>query len=129
MRGQSVGESQVEIRWNGVRGEVLATVKAQAALFAVPVKIPAVEPGIYSMTVVTPDSGINRTAIEVTGAASSPSATPAKLWPTLASAPSATAPGSAGVSPVGVALLSVGLVGLASGSVAAAARRRRAVAR
>lgn len=120
----------VEIRWNGVRGEVLATATAGSdGTFSVPVRVPDVAPGVYSLTLVAPGVGVGRTAFEVTGSAASAPAGPAvRLWPSASDAAPATAPASNGTSTAGVALLSVGLVGLAAGTTVAVTRRRRVLA-
>ena len=121
--------SPVEIRWNGTRGQVLGVARAGAdGSFSVPVQVPDVAPGVYAMTLVSTDAGVGRSAFEVTVAAGLVPASPgANLWSSVAdqaSAPVADGPPGA----AGVALLALGLVGLAAGSTVAVAGRRRAVA-
>lgn len=129
VRGQAVrSASPVEIRWNGVKGDLLATtIPAGGGMFSVPVRIPDVAPGIYSMVAVTVDDGVARIAFEATAPAgtTAAAAAPAQLWPSLDAAPS-SAPASSGPNAFGVALLGIGLVGLFAGSTVAVARRRRA---
>lgn len=116
----------VEIRWNGVGGPVLASVTPVGGFLSVPVRVPDVAPGIYSLTLVTRDAGVARAAFEVTGGPGSAPAAPSSvaLWPTSAAGDLLTAPVSSAPAPVGVVLLSVGLVGLFAGSTVALLRRR-----
>lgn len=131
VEGREVGSpAPVEIRWNGVKGEVLATVTAGSnGAFSVPVKVPDVAPGIYSLTLVAPGVGAGRMAFEVTGSAATATAAPAaRLWPTGTDGVIEATPASNGTATAGVALLSVGLVGLAAGTTVAVTRRRRVAA-
>ncbi|MEX2289754.1 MAG: hypothetical protein WD794_05435 [Mycobacteriales bacterium] len=117
----------VEIRWNGVGGELLAVSRVGGdGMLSVPVRIPDVSPGIYSLTLVTSDVGVARTAVEVTAPGGSLPVAAPQLWPTsLAAQPLDAASASNGVSSLGVALLGVGLVGLFAGTTVAVARTRR----
>jgi len=125
VEGRSVrSAAPVEIRWNGVGGPVLASVTPVGGFLSVPVRVPDVAPGIYSLTLVTRDAGVARAAFEVTGGpGSAPAPSSVALWPTSAGGDLLTAPVSA-PAPVGVVLLSVGLVGLFAGSTVALLRRR-----
>lgn len=130
VKGQVERYGPVEIRWNGVGGELLATAfPGKDGLFSVPVQVPDVAPGIYSITVATQNAGVGRTALEVTAAAGGalPSSTE-QLWPSVSSQLFEAEPSSTGVSPVGVGLLGAGLVGLFGASAVAVARTRRVLA-
>lgn len=123
------GTAAVEIRWNGVKGDLLATAPLAGGRFSVPVQIPDIAPGLYSLTLVTADAGVGRTAFEVTGAAAAaPAAAPAQLWPSAGNAPSGSEATSWTPATIGVGLLAVGLIGLFAGSAVAVTRRRRVVA-
>lgn len=116
----------VEIRWNGVKGSVLATALPVNGALSVPVQIPSTTPpGVYGITVVAAEREVGRTALEVgqpnllrTPEASTP-------WSSGASRPSAAAPAPSGVRSLGVVLLAVGMTGLFAASTVAVARRRR----
>lgn len=133
VRGQSItSRAPVEIRWNGVTGDVLATAApGPDASLSVPVRIPDVSPGVYSLMLVTVDGGVARTAFEVTAAAGSAHASPVSvqtaLWPTVDGAPAASSEGAAPLT-IGLTMLATGLVGLFAGSALLVARRRRVVA-
>lgn len=125
VQGKAVrSDAPIDIRWNGVGGQRLAVATAASGDFSVPVKIPAVSPGVYSLSVVAADGRVGRTAFEVTALPGSAPAAPAPLWLSNAERPATTSPGST-VNPAGVALLAVGLVGLFAGSAVAVTRRRR----
>lgn len=119
--------SSVEIRWNGVKGKVLATATPTNGAFSVPVQVPEVPPGIYSLMLVTTDAGVGRTSIEVAAPASSPSqrVAGAQVWPTAAEAGAAARSTSPGPGAVGVGLLAVGLAGMVGVSTLAVVLRRR----
>lgn len=123
-----VTESPVEIRWDGVGGQVLAEATPVDGALSVPVQVPDVAPGVYSLMLVTENAGVGRTAFEVTGAAGDAPApvSAAQLWPSP-TVGLVTANPAAGPSLAGVALLAVGLVGLFAGSAVAVTRRRRAL--
>lgn len=128
VQGRSVrSDAPVDIRWNGVGGQRLATATPASGAFSVPVQIPAVSPGVYSLTAVTADGRVGRTAFEVTSVPGSAPAAPAPLWPSVAERSATTSPGG-GVNQAGVALLALGLVGLFAGSTVAVSRRRRVLA-
>lgn len=125
VEGRSVtSPSPVEIRWNGVRGQVLAAATPVAGALSVPVQIPDVPPGVYSLSLVTAQ-GVGRTAFEVTGQPRSETAAASRVWPTVGDRGLAAAPSAAGPNVFGVGLLAVGLAGLFAGSTVAVARRRR----
>lgn len=129
VEGKAVSSREpVQIRWNSTKGKVLATTVATNGAFSVPVTIPEVPNGVYSLMLVTADAGVGRTALEVTGApgVAAPAATSAQLWPEAVTVKANPAPGP-GPGQMGVALLAVGLVGLFAGSVVAVTHRRRAV--
>jgi len=129
VRGESIAtRSPVEIRWNGVGGRVLAEATADNGAFSVPVEIPQAAPGIYSLTIVTADGGVGRTALEVMGEEPSSPAPALQVWPSLATTPDVAAPDSRVPGAIGMALLAVGLVGLVAGSAFAVIRRRPAPA-
>lgn len=132
VEGRAVSSrSPVEIRWNGVTGKVLATATPTNGAFSVPVQVPDVSPGIYSLMLVTTDAGVGRTSIEVAALAGVPSqrVAAAQVWPTAAEARAAGASTFPGPAAVGVALLAVGLAGLFGASTFAVVRRRREPAR
>lgn len=129
--GQSTTPGTVEIRWNGLRGPVLATASADKGEhgtgFDTTVAIPDVAPGVYYLVLAAGDHGVGRAAIEVTGApgtSPTPAATTAALWEPLAG--DAALSSSGGSAKAGVALLAVGLVALMVGVGVAGVRRRRA---
>lgn len=127
VHGQAVdSRSPVDIRWNGVKGPLLATATPTNNAFSVPVKIPDVPAGIYSLLLVSA-GGVGRTSVEVTGGASAaPEGGNTALWPTVVDVPASGSSG--GPSSLGVGLLAVGLVGLSAGSAVAVTRRRRVLA-
>lgn len=116
----------VEIRWNGAKGDVLATATAANGSFSVPVKILAVPEGVYSLMLVTADAGVGRAAIQATGAPSAThqAQTAPRLWPTGSGDPSGLRSASRG----GPSLLAVGLIGPFAVSTVAVIRRRRVLA-
>lgn len=122
------GKAPVEIRWSGVKGELLAVATPERNSISGPVRVPDVPPGVYSLMLVAPD-GVARAALGVVGArsAAAPAAT-AQLWPRLTSSSGPSTVGPGGASPLGVALLGFGLVGLLAGSTVALVGRRRAPA-
>ncbi len=128
VEGRAVSSgSPVEIRWNGVKGDVLATATPMNYAFSVPVKIPDVPAGIYSLLLVTADAGVGRTSVEVTGPAGvEPRRVTTGLWPTTSDAPRRASEGGPGA--LGVGMLALGLVGLSAGSAVAVTRRRRVLA-
>ncbi|MGH2772824.1 MAG: hypothetical protein ACRDIU_06780 [Actinomycetota bacterium] len=141
VKGQAQTErSTVEIRWNGVNGPLLATVGPndvdQNGYFSVPITVPEVAPGVYSVVATGPDYLVSRAAVEVVAAAGSVSpggTTSADLWsgmspgvsvPEVSSAPPAAA--GAGAPGVGIALLAAGLLGTAAAGALALGRPSRA---
>lgn len=126
---------QLEIRWNGVRGDRLAEVAADdTGRFSARVTVPEVAPGVYYFVAVSEDAGIARSAFEVTSSSAAADAAPAPpgvvptdMW---APRPRAEAPvesrSSTGGLAVGMGLLSAGIVVLTAGSGVAVMRRRRA---
>lgn len=122
-------QGQVEVRWNGVSGALLAVATPAQGEISVPVQVPDVAPGVYSLMLVT-DSGVGRTPFEVTGSASNAPAavSSAQLWPGATDGLVAAEPVSGGPGMIGVGLLAVGLVGLVGGSAVAVTQRRRVLA-
>lgn len=115
----------VEIRWNGVKGSVLASGMPVNGQLSVPIQIPTMTPpGVYALTLVAATGEVGRTALEVgaPGLVRTPDASP---WSSEGRSP-ATTPASSGAGSLGVGLLAVGLVGLFAASTVAVARRRRA---
>lgn len=115
----------VEIRWNGVRGNVMAAATPANGAFSVPVQIPDVAPGVYALTMITANAGIGRTAVEVTSPGRTPGLSAARPGASASSRSLAPEPASNGVGSSGVVLLAVGLVGLFAGSTVMVVRRRR----
>ena len=116
----------VEIRWNGVKGSVLATAMPVDGALSVPVQIPTMTPpGVYAITLIAANGEVGRTALEVgqPGLVRTPDSSP---WSNDAGRPAATAPASSGASSAGAALLAIGLVGVFAASTVAVVRRRRA---
>lgn len=125
VEGRAVTGGPVEIRWNGVKGTVLATAVPVEGALSVPVQIPtATPPGVYALTLVAPNGQVGRTALEVAAPGLVRNDEAARLWGD-ASRTSAAAPAS-GFSTLAVALLSVGLVTLFAASTVAVVRRRHA---
>lgn len=135
MRGEAVAvATPVELRWNGVAGPKLAEVTAGAdASFALTFTVPDVEPGVYSLMVVTGEgtTAVGRTAFEVSGAgaqaAMADSGFAAETEMAGLDAPVGVGPSAALLA--GVSLLAFGSVALLGGFAVATARRRRAPAR
>jgi hypothetical protein len=115
----------VEIRWNGVRGNVMAAATPANGAFSVPVRIPEVAPGVYALTMITANAGIGRTAVEVMPRGLTPALNAVPTWASGSSRSSDPEPASNSVGSNGVVLLAVGLVGLFAGSTVMVVRRRR----
>ncbi len=60
--------SAVELRWNDVKGPVLASAQTDAGSFKLEATVPDVSPGIYYVVAVEPETGqaVTRTVLEVT---------------------------------------------------------------
>lgn len=140
MSGQGVvPERSVELRWNAVDGARLAQTTAdRSGQFSVKGLIPDVAPGVYSLMVVADGAGVGRAALEVTGDAAdsaqvaaapllSQSQPIAPAW-TGVDRPGTESDGTSSTMPVGVGLLTIGLVVLSAGSAVAVLRKRRAAA-
>lgn len=131
--GNSSTPGNVEIRWNGMRGPVLATALADkgpyGVAFEAPVTIPQVSPGVYYLVVAGGDQGVGRTAVEVTAApglaSSTAPAAAAAAWDPIPAPPVLAAVESRAPVEVGVALFTVGLITLVAGFGVAGVRRRR----
>lgn len=125
IRGQAVpANGPVEIRWNALSGEPVATTRADAnGHFSVVVTVPDTAPGIYPVVLSTADAAVARTVFHVTPSAATPASGGEPLWTDPAGA---TGPGSSlDVALVaGVALLGVGLLVSLAGFQLAAVRRR-----
>lgn len=123
----------VEVRWNSLTGQALGQAVATNGRFSVPVKIPEVAPGIYSLVFVVGDEataasgGVARASIEVSapaGAAKLSGAQSASPWSAVTTPAShSTSPGL----PIGIALAAGGTVALFGGFAAATLRRRRSL--
>lgn len=79
VEGQNFTGDRHEIRWNGLDGEMLTT--ASGAYFSVGFKVPAVEPGMYTVLAVTREPGgtvgnVATASFQVTGAAGETSKSP-----------------------------------------------------
>lgn len=138
VRGKAIWTSgpertQVEIRWDGVRGPVVGSAVAdRTGAFSAMATVPDTAPGVYSLVVVVPgtDTGVTRTAFEVTaapGAASERRPLAATAWGDSAGLDAADRASQTGLL-AGGALLSFGLGALFSAFGVAAVRRRRAPA-
>lgn len=127
VQGQGVSGSEVEIRWNGATGKQIAVAKPDfSGAFSVPVQVPDVAPGVYSLSLVDNSASIGRIAFEVTGAPGSASVVPARqLWPSDSAVPASS---SSHPATAGIVLLAAGVVALAGTSAVAVTRRRRVVA-
>ena len=125
-------QGPVEIRWNSLTGERLATATWNGEAYAASVAVPEVAPGVYTLVATADGAGVARTSFEVTPATAAvptPAAavTPADRWApraVLDAAPSGANPGVV----AGSALLAVGLVSAFAGFAVAAGRRRRVLA-
>lgn len=115
----------VEIRWNSVRGKVIAAATPANGAFSVPVQVPDVAPGVYALTMTTANAGIGRTAVEVTSPGRTPGFSAARPWASTGSRSLAPEPSPNSVGSSGAVLLAVGLVGLFAGSTVMVVRRRR----
>ena len=124
----------VEVRWNSLHGQALGRAVATNGRFSVPVAVPRVAPGIYSLVFVdgdqasAPSGGIARASVEVSapgGVARVASPHTASPWSvTTSPASHSTGPGL----PLGLALAAGGTVALFGGFAAATLRRRRSLA-
>ena len=138
MRGTGVtATTPVELRWNGVSGPVLAQATPdKEAAFAMTFTVPNVEPGVYSLVVVTNVNGVaaaGRTTFEVSGAGATAVRAPALADTGFAAAAEAASLSSpAGTGSSSSMLAGVGLLAFASvalgGLVVATLRRRPALA-
>lgn len=120
--------SRVEIRWNSADGALLGT--ADQGDFSVPVTIPAAEPGLYGILVISRGAdgvlgNTGRATFQVTGEPLPPGAPVATTTPpvTFAAAPTVidTGPPAVALAAWSVALV---LVGLALGHYLPGPRRR-----
>jgi len=123
VNGYSVS-GRVEVRWNALDGPLLAT--AQGPSFSAPAKIPAADPGLYTVLVLERGSGgalgsTGRAAFQVTsGTTPRPSPDRPSMTPTTATPTSSSTSVPAAAAAVGgAALLTLGAIGGAF-----AARRR-----
>lgn len=136
MRGGLVAPGrELELRWNGVAGPTLAdTTVDEDARFAMSFAIPDdAEPGVYAVVAVSDDRGVGvgRSAVEVVADPGEESAATADGFAAGEEAAGLAAAEQTGTSPMlaaGVAMLSLGAVGLLAGFGWATARRQRAVA-
>jgi len=116
----------VELRWNGVDGPIIGRAKAdQAGAFSAQASIPDVSPGIYTVIANDGHNPVGRAAIEV--GAGALLATPAPRF-TATPAPGFGSPTTGFAPQLGITVLAVGLVGLASAFALITVRRRRAFA-
>lgn len=126
--------AEVTIHWNSVDDAVLAETTAEPVTgdFSETFEVPAdAEPGVaYVVASVGDRGGMTRAALEVTG--SEQATASQEVW-TLAQDPAlsdATTSGLSASPPLvaGMAMLTVGLVGLSAGATAASLQRRTAAA-
>lgn len=116
-RGAAAGAA-VEVRWNGVEGPVIGRAPADAeGAFKVEATIPDLPSGLYTLVVADGVNPVGRAAYEIGNASLSADAL-------LASASSAPIDSAR----VGLTVLALGLVALASGTAVAAVSRRRVLA-
>lgn len=142
VKGTSTLPGPVEIRWNGVKGSLLATALADQGEhrsdFSAEVTVPPAPPGVYSLLVVPAGStaGVGRAAFRVLpstqGAAAAPEG-PATNGPASWSAfgeGTGVSPSPVDSTPAfvaGIALLGAGLVAMVAGFGVASMRRRSRV--
>jgi len=138
MRGAGVtAMTPVELRWNAVSGPVLAQATAnKEAAFEMAFKVPAAEPGVYSLVLVSKANGVTaagRTTFEVSGAMATAARAPAMADAGFAAATEAASlsspagNGSSSTMLAGVGLLAFATVAL-GGLALATVRRRPALA-
>ncbi len=125
-------QGPVEIRWNSLTGERLATAAWDGKAYAASVAVPDVAPGVYTLVATADGAGVARTSFEVTAAAAEVSAPAAASIAAERWAPRPAVDASPAGSGLGVAagsvLLAVGLVSAFAGFAVAAGRRRRVLA-
>lgn len=122
--GNDISGASAEIRWNGPEGPLLA--KASGRTFSVPVKVPDVPEGLYTLMVIGrlvdgTVSGTGRASFLVTGADGSVSGAAATASP---SANVSSGTSSSDVSP-GLVAGGAGLLGLGTAAGVALSRRTR----
>lgn len=131
VNGQEFERAPVEIRWNAVTGPLLAT--ADGPTFSLTATAPAdVVPGVYYVVAVQRDTDGSvkkrlSATMEIPG--SSGTVSPAPRFPSAAQPGLDTATNETFADRWGVGLLSVGVVVLGAGGVAAGVSRSRAKAR
>lgn len=124
-------QGPVEIRWNSLTGDRLATAAFDGRAYAASVAVPDVAPGVYTLIATADGAGVARTSFEVTapaGSTATPAAAPS-LTSNWADQPVAQTPSGSMTGVVaGSGLLAVGLVSTFAGFAVAAGRRRHALA-
>lgn len=125
VRGEAVAPAgPIELRWNAVRGPVVAATLADAdGRFSSEVRIPEVPPGVHTIFVVAGTTGVGRTPFEVTPSSTSTAPKSTQSW---SASPASTSRGEGGLA-VAAGLLGLGAA-LASGAAVAAIQRRKALA-
>lgn len=131
--GEAIAPGPVELRWNGIRGPVVATAIAgggsHSTEFAAEVTVPEAAPGVYYLVLASGDAGVGRAAFEVTAVPPATSTaqgggfSAADVWSTTSS--SATTDGASPALALGTGMLAVGLVALFTGATVGAVRRSR----
>lgn len=107
--GPGLDQGPMQVRWNGLDGQVLATTDRSASLA---VTIPQADPGVYYLVLSNDRSDVARAAFEVTGPSGSPAAS---AWVSSSEPARSDAPASStSALASGVALLLVGLFGLSA---------------
>lgn len=113
-------DSAVELRWNAVKGPVLARAQTDdAGAFHADVQVPNVPPGVYIL-IAGADGNVARAAIEVAPGSSG------RPYTMAFAGRQESGPGQA--LQAGVVALASGLVILAAGALVVSTRRRRALA-
>lgn len=128
VRGEAVAPSgPVELRWDGVRGPVIATAVAdESRRFEAKAIVPDSEPGVHTIMVVSQGVGVGRTPFEVTSSSAStaPAEPRSSPWPAAHNPPSGGQGGIGGLV-IGAGLLGVGAAALSGGAALATIGRRR----
>lgn len=75
MAGKATTQEAVELRWDGVDGQLVGQVpvsEIDGGEFATEITVPEVDPGVYSIVAVNGDRGVARAAFEVTAGSAPP---------------------------------------------------------
>lgn len=127
VRGEAVSPAgPVELRWNGVRGPVIGTALADAyGRFEAEAAIPAAQPGVHAIIVVSEGAGVGRSPFLVTPSSSGAASVDQTRSPwAVSNASPPVERGTQGLL-IGAGVLGLGAAVLSGGAAAAAVGRRR----